>query len=349
MRIAEILLRPTIGGAETLVNSLSSEWRSLGHDVQIIYVDPPGSESDPLRRVMRLRHSLRMFRPNVVHSHSAIPNVYARLASRGTWPVVTVLHSASRDFDDPKLRFAERLLQRWTHAVIAVSKGLESEYRTRISKHMRISTIRNGVRSDIRERTGGARAERVAVAAGRVVEQKRPDLLIEAWQNAAPQGWRLQIAGSSSNARYLNEVMALAARSTNAGAPVELLGEIEDMPSLLEKADLFVHAATREAQGLAPLEAAAAGIPVIVADAVAEAIGCEALPMVCFVSGNVADLADVLVRVTRSYEDFAEYARLAMSTVRTQFSISRCAADHLAVLESGLEPATVRAGHAQQQ
>jgi glycosyltransferase involved in cell wall biosynthesis len=304
--------------------------------VRIIYVDPMGIESNPLRRVLRLRHSLREFRPDVIHSHSAIPNVYARLASRGTWPVVTVLHSASRDFNDPKLRFAEKVLLRWTHAVIAVSKGLESEYRDRISDNVRITTIRNGVRSDIRGRREDASVERLAVAVGRLVEQKRPDLLIEAWQNAAPQGWRLQIAGSSLNEPYVNEVVALAARSTNAGAPVELLGDVRDIPSLLEKADLFIHAATRESQGLAPLEAAAAGIPVIVANAVASAIDCDVLPLVCFAEGNVPDLAAVIVRVTRDYSNFAKYARLAMSTVRTEFSIGRCAEAHLTVLESGV-------------
>src|SRR5438105_6985634 len=103
MRIAEVLLRPTIGGAETLALTLADHWRRQGHEVTILYVDPYGSGGSQIARVRRLRKSLNEFDPDVVHSHSALPNIYARLSSRGRWPVVTVLHSASSDFSNRRL------------------------------------------------------------------------------------------------------------------------------------------------------------------------------------------------------------------------------------------------------
>ncbi len=110
MRILQILLSPRIGGAETAANSLTSVWREHGHEVDTAFLDARGAA--PVRRLRHIREEVRAFRPDVIVSHSALPNIYARLAvRRSVAPVVCVLHSAARDFDDAKLRLAETLLR----------------------------------------------------------------------------------------------------------------------------------------------------------------------------------------------------------------------------------------------
>lgn len=327
MKIAEVLLRPAIGGAESLVENLRQHWLDEGHDVRILYVDEPGSAHGKVSRVRRLSSALRAFGPHVVHAHSALPNIYARLASRGRWPVVTVLHSAGRDFDTLALRVAERALGTWTAHVIAVSPGQVDEYRRHFGLRVPVSLVPNGVRADIVARSSASERVGQAVAIGRLDPQKRIDLLVEGWRRAQLPEAQLRIAGVASDESQQARVEAWAA-----GVPeITLVGPVTDVPSLLADSDLFVHAATEEAHPLAPIEAACAGLPIVVTDEVAATLP-SGLPAVTFRGGDAEALRNALHTVAESYAVVAQNAIDRAPQISVEFSIAQCAARHLDVL-----------------
>lgn len=87
---------------------------------------------------------------------------------------------------------------------------------------------------------------------GRIVPMKRLDLVIEACEKL---GWQLDIMGSGPDVGRLEQL---------AGTNTTLLGYVsdEDRERYIKEADLFIFAA-HEDFGIAPVEALAAGIPVV--------------------------------------------------------------------------------------
>jgi len=337
MRIAEVLLRPAIGGAESLVESLRRRWVAAGHEVRVLYVDGAGeTDTGRVARVRRLAAALRELRPDAVHAHSALPNLYARLASRGRWPVVTVLHSADRDFDSTSLRLAERALARWTSHVVAVSPAQVREYHASVGVRVPLSLIRNGVRPDILARTVPAERPGRVVVVGRLDPQKRIDVLVEGWRRAELPGSVLSVAGVASDEETQRRVERWAE-----GVPgLRLLGAVADIPGLLAGSDLFVHAATEEAHPLAPLEAACAGLPLVVTEQVAALLP-AGLAVVTFRGGDLEGLGAALRAAVTDYPMLAARAVARAPRVAEEFDIDRCAASHLALLSAGVRVGTL--------
>lgn len=328
MRITEVLLRPGLGGAETLVEQLGRHWSAEGHTTATVYVEPDGRARGRLERIAGLSHDIAATAPDVVHAHSAMPNLYARLASRGRWPVVTVLHSAGRDFDTTSVRIAERLVRRWTAHVVAVSEAQVREYRQRFGDTAAVSLVPNGVRGDIVARSAPRSRLRNAVAISRLDPQKRIDVLLTGWARAGLDA-ELSVAGAASDPDTQNEVDAWAADTAGA----RLLGRVSDVPSLLARSDLLVHAADAEAHPLAPLEAACAGLPVVVSTAVADTLP-DRLVKVTFPTGDPDGLAVALRDAAARYPELARAATRAAAGLAVEFSLATCAGRHLDVLNA---------------
>jgi glycosyltransferase involved in cell wall biosynthesis len=105
----------------------------------------------------------------------------------------------------------------------------------------------------------GAGGRPVVLAAGRLAPQKGLDVLIEAagrWRHRDPQP-RTVIAGDGPLA------VALRAQASRAQADVVLLGPREDMPALLEIADVVVVPSRWEARALILQEAMRSGKPIV--------------------------------------------------------------------------------------
>lgn len=102
---------------------------------------------------------------------------------------------------------------------------------------------------------------------GRVDGEKRVDLLLHALNRLGRDDIQLAVAGEGA---ALNGLQALA-RSLQLGRRVCFTGFIpnEDLPALLNSADIFTMPSAAELLSIASLEAMACGRPVLLADAVA--------------------------------------------------------------------------------
>lgn len=100
---------------------------------------------------------------------------------------------------------------------------------------------------------------------GRLVPEKRPDLLIEAFQALKPSGWKLVVVGGvSDTGRFVSKIVNMAAKSTD----IVLTGELHGayLAEIVRGAGLFVLPSELEGLPLAMLEAMQEGIPVLASD-----------------------------------------------------------------------------------
>jgi glycosyltransferase involved in cell wall biosynthesis len=104
---------------------------------------------------------------------------------------------------------------------------------------------------------------RTALFLSRLHPSKGIDLLLQAWRDAAPRGWRLLIAGAGAAAFVRSIERAIAALGLR--DTVSLCGPADDAAKwrLYAQAELFLLPTRSENFGLVVAEALAAGVPVI--------------------------------------------------------------------------------------
>ncbi len=100
---------------------------------------------------------------------------------------------------------------------------------------------------------------------GRLVPEKRPDLLISAFQNFSVPGWKLVfVGGSSDTSAYMSQLSTLADSNPNILFCGELRGK--QLAEIVRGAGLFVLPSDVEGLPLALLEAMQEGIPTVASD-----------------------------------------------------------------------------------
>ncbi|MGH9802039.1 MAG: glycosyltransferase, partial [Blastocatellia bacterium] len=116
-------------------------------------------------------------------------------------------------------------------------------------------------RRQLLAQVSGNRNTRLLLYAGRVSPEKNVPLLIELMERLASENFRLVIAGAGPLADWLE-----SESSRRAPGKVLMLGHVQDrqaMINLYANCDAFVHPNPREPFGIAPLEAMAAGLPLV--------------------------------------------------------------------------------------
>jgi glycosyltransferase involved in cell wall biosynthesis len=158
-----------------------------------------------------------------------------------------------------------------TAAVIAFHERQRREIARRDAFPIeRIAVVPNGIehaapasddaRSRARDALGIEPGMFVVLFAGRLAEQKFPELAIDAFVELPHSAQRrdvLLIAGDGPLATNL------AARCAHLGTSVRLLGYRRDMGDLYAAADAFLMTSRYEAMPLAPIEAMSQGVPVV--------------------------------------------------------------------------------------
>jgi glycosyltransferase involved in cell wall biosynthesis len=99
---------------------------------------------------------------------------------------------------------------------------------------------------------------------GRIDDNKRIDWIIHAIHQLRQSGYSVKHKHAGDGIR-LNEMKQLV-RSLGIEEHIEFLGRVNDIPRLLQKSDLFIHAAYSEGSPNVLMEAGAHGLPVVSSD-----------------------------------------------------------------------------------
>ncbi len=235
--------------------------------------------------VARLRSRLASWRPDVVHAHGMRAGAFAVFAStglandRGSAPkrtrppaLVVTVHNAPPASARGRLVYGvlERICARRADLVLCASADLAARMRNLGAGEVEQFDVPAPVamqptpaevaraRDDV-----GAGGRPIVLAVGRLAPQKGFDVLIEAaarWRHRDPPP-RTVIAGDGP----LNA--ALRAQASRAQADVLLLGPREDVPALLEIADVVAVPSRWEARALILQEAMRSGKPIVATSA----------------------------------------------------------------------------------
>jgi glycosyltransferase involved in cell wall biosynthesis len=272
-----------MGGAERLVLDLSSGLMEKGFDVEVFGILDGGvletSFADrgiPTRVFRRrdpfgistVRDLVRMFRlerPAIVHTHLFGADAWGRLAAflARVPTVISTEHNVNPSYAWIH-RLVNRIFARKTKAVVAVSQAVKetSIERDHVSPE-KIRVITNGIdmRQVIPRGAHGFHDVPRLITVGRLYPQKDHATLFKALA-LVKRPWRLSIAGDGP----LRAELASLAQRLNIASRITWLGIRQDVPNLLATSDLFCFPSRWEGLGNAALEAAAAGLPVLLSD-----------------------------------------------------------------------------------
>ena len=275
----------TPGGAERMVCRLASEMHARGHDVQIVSLDAPGAASfyplpsgvawhrlglrpgigDKIRRAWILRRLLRRERPDafVGFVMSGDKTVYAAVLGSGA-PLISAERNAPMMYSlkmGPIRRALYFNLMRLCRRITVQFEGYRDGYPAYLRD--RIVAIPNPVSraSAFARPAGGDAGVRTLLAVGRLDDQKRFDVLLDAYALISPEfaDWRLRIVGEGERRGDLERrirSLGLTDRAALAGATADIHREHLN-------AHLFVLPSRWEGFPNALAEALAHGLPAV--------------------------------------------------------------------------------------
>jgi glycosyltransferase involved in cell wall biosynthesis len=285
-RYETLLLTGALGPGEGSLEELAQRY---GATKQLVPgLRPELKPLNDLRALVSIMRTIREYRPDVVHTHTAKAGALGRLAAIATPGVQPVIvhtyhgHVLSGYFGramNAVYRNIERLLAIWSDRLIGVSDATVDELvKLGVARRQKFTTIPIGLDLDrllAAERSDGAafRAELglqaddvLAVFVGRLVPIKRVDLLIEAFALALGRESHLRLAIVGDGG--LRGELELRASRLGLAKAVCFLGFRSDLPAIAAGGDFAVLSSDNEGTPVALIEAAAAGLP-----AVARAVG----------------------------------------------------------------------------
>ena len=294
MRIAYMLTSLGIGGAERQVIALAEHMAARGHTValvvlrprqseewstslDVIHLDMRNSPASLCAGVMRGRHFLRAFHPDLVHSHTYPANLVARML-KVLAPSQVILSTIHNVYEGGRLRMlAYRLTDPLVLHTTAVSAAAgDRAIHLKAVPRRKCSVRTNAIDtddfvpdSDRRAATRGeldAGDDFVWLAAGRISPAKDfPNLLraFAAAHAALPQS-KLWIAGEGDP--HVGKELQSIAAGLGLRNCVRWLGLRRDMAALLDAADAFVLSSAWEGMPLVVGEAMAMRKPIVATD-----------------------------------------------------------------------------------
>jgi glycosyltransferase involved in cell wall biosynthesis len=292
MKVLHVITGLEAGGAEI---QLAMLLRHTRHQADVVTLYNPGSVAEQIRAdgtrvrdigmrrntqlgaLLRLRSMIVDGRYDVVHAHLYRAQIYARPAARlaRTPVVVTTEHSIGEThIERRKMTAGVRGLylasELFSDATIAVSDVVKDRLIRWGVPSKKITVIPNGLetealafdpalRARAREQFGIGPETYVIGALGRIDENKRVELTVEAAAPLLGERCKILVIGRGE---HREQVEATAARL---GVTDHLIfgGFQPDTAGMMAAFDLYVAASVQETFGLAVLEAMASGLPVV--------------------------------------------------------------------------------------
>ena len=310
----------------------AEELRAAGISVEVL---GKRFRFDPLT-YLRLRNSLRAFKPDVVQSYLSAANSYVRLPGIATSGCKVVV--SERCVDSWKsgwqLTMDRRLIGR-TNAMTANSGSVASFYESVGVPKELITVIPNAMpsppekynREQAREILGLRSEDRVVGFSGRLAPQKRLPDLVWGFQllHQVVENARLVLIGEGP------ERDSLAAFASQLGCREKIIftGHRADAWSLLTALDAFVLPSEFEGMSNSLMEAMSLGVPCVASDIAPnfELIRHEETGLI-FPLGKSPELTKALVRVLQSPELASKLGAAGRQLIETQHSVDQMVDRH---------------------
>ena len=309
MRIAHVITRLILGGAqENVVLCCEDLIRDYSDQVLLITGPPQGPEGSLLDRAraggvplvvihslqrsihpwrdligfIEIRHALRDFRPDVVHTHSAKGGILGRVAAwnLGVPAIVHTVHGAPfHPYQGRGARAASRMCERWAaqrcHAIVSVADAMTNLLvDARVAPQAKFTTIRSGMEVEPlldcdrhRDRSRhelGYQPEHIVIGKiARLFHLKGHQYVIEAARTLVQKEPRVRFlfVGDGLLRQQLGRLISAAGLD----AYFRLIGLTppERIPELIAAMDIVVHASLREGLARALVQGLIAGKPVV--------------------------------------------------------------------------------------
>ena len=293
MKIAYIITRmDEYGGAQVHIRDMSTYLQGQGHEITVLS-GWPGKVSDFIEHVgvtyreipdlirsikpkqdwrafKQIRKTLQHEKPDIVSCHSSKAGLLGRLAARSLGiPVVFTAHGWAFTDNVPPLqrliyRVIETLAALFTSRIITVS---EYDRQLALKKHVcstkKIKTVHNGMLllpAPHRSVTEKDKPLQIIMVA-RFGPQKDHATLLRALSVVKSTKWHLTFVGGGDNSETGN-----LADKLGLSDKITFMGEREDIPEILESADLYTLITNWEGFPRSILEAMRAQLPVVATD-----------------------------------------------------------------------------------
>ena len=296
MKIAHMIDTLQWGGAQKLLTTFAAEAMNHEVDTTVISLNAdreiavvaqklqaanvsierlPAAKMFAPRRFIELIRLLRRERFDVLQTHLTYANILGPLAAMfARTPVIGTLHLAGADpsLVPRKQHLENRVLRYRAQRLVAVGFVVAEVYKTLLPGRI-IEVIPNAVDPlppISAEQRAALRAELLddpdapfVLAVGRLNEIKDFPTLIDGWAIVVARypTAQLRIAGGGAAEAAIREAIARHGLDQRI-----LLGQRDDVPDLLQAADLFASSSKLEGLPVAVLEALAAGLPVVATD-----------------------------------------------------------------------------------
>ncbi len=324
----------TFGGVEHHVEQIGTRLVERGHSVTVYSQSHYSREritehqgmsvvtlpTVPVRSLEAISHAAMatvhgIFRGHdVFHYHAVGPGLVSPLARWGSRAaVVQTVHGL--DADRAKwgggargvLNLATWMSARVPDRTITVSRSLAEHYASRYGRSA--TYVPNGINTKpqrdpwlIRQRHG-LKGGDYLLFVGRLVPEKRPDLLLEAFAGLETDKKLVMVGGSSYTDDYVAELQRLAERDPRVIMPGYVYGA--ELDELFSNAAGFVQPSALEGLPLTLLEAMGSDLPVVVSDIDPhlEVVESDRPGARVFADGDAAGLQAALVRMLADQTD----------------------------------------------
>jgi GalNAc-alpha-(1->4)-GalNAc-alpha-(1->3)-diNAcBac-PP-undecaprenol alpha-1,4-N-acetyl-D-galactosaminyltransferase len=323
----------TLSTAETDLYEVADSVKRIGLDLVRPSPSPVHGLYNNFRRIQSLRKAIRSSQPNVVISFCDQINVMTVLACRRLrLPVIAAEMSDPRFHRMPRLWGALRpYAYRRAAAVTAVSQAslpTVSQFRGEQAVFIPPAVDAPELKSKDTPVSGRHRL----VSLGRLSEEKRFDMLIEAFSKVAeefPQ-WDLEIAGSGPCETMLQQQI----KTRGLQERVRLRGRIPIVWDFLAGSDLFASSSLYEGTPVSVLEAMKVGLPVVAVDCdsgINEVVRADQNGLLT--ENSVGGLATGLQKLMRDTELRQRCSEAAESTA-AYYSWERFVGDYIRLIKS---------------
>jgi alpha-1,3-mannosyltransferase len=274
---------PRLGGLEASVGGLARAQSQRGHQVRIVTLRDPGQEGSlpgievvrlvragPRRYPLALGLRAALRGADLVHVHAIDGLLDQVVAGRPSFPVGVSTHGAY--FHTPRHRLLKALLVRtWTARSLRRARAVW--FTSEVDRQMLAPAgvdgpvLPNGIELDNFVGVQRRPEPGLLLVLGRVDVHKGLDDLLEALPRARALRPELRVV-SVGPEQAPGLVASLQGLAASRGVPVEFLGArpVAELQELLGRAERVVLPSRHEGQGLAALEAMAAGVPVLASD-----------------------------------------------------------------------------------